>query len=273
MKTQYTHTVRWFFILSLLGIMTLAGCNRSATQGILPEDVAVEDTITEGLGDADTDTENHDTAMETVLEDDLAAIGEGGEEQPVQDETVQVVDSEDEAEQLGTVDETTAESLTGEETGVEEGTDIANTEPDALEASTEVMVEAPIIGNTAATYIVQKGDWVYKIARTFNIAPLDLLAANPVIGADQQVYPGQELVIPGDVLEPAGMEQGSVEGANIISPANAVSANTYKVQAGDTAFSIALNNGITVDTLADNNDIAAPSYMIYVGQILVIPSQ
>jgi len=62
-KTQSTHTVRWFFILALLGVLALASCNRSATQGILPEDVTVEETT----GEEPEDAETPDTTMEALL--------------------------------------------------------------------------------------------------------------------------------------------------------------------------------------------------------------
>ncbi len=256
MKTQSTHTVRWFFILALLGVLALASCNRSATQGILPEDMTVEETTVEEPSDAETP----DTTMEVLLEDDLASTGEGAE------------DATEGTEQLAAEGETTAEPLSGEETASDGNTDLAAVEAETTEIDTAAPVDVPTIGNAPATYVVQEGDWVYKIARIFNIAPLELLAANPVIGADQQVYPGQELIIPGAGLEATGAEQGSIEGATIMAPANAVAASTYQVQAGDTVFSIALNHGVDVDALAENNDIAAP-YMIYVGQSLVIPAQ
>ena len=262
MKTQSTHTVRWFFILALLGVLALASCNRSATQGILPEDVTVEETT----GEEPEDAETPDTTMEALLEDDLASTGEGVEVPPLAEETAPAEDASEGTEQLA------AEPLAGEETAADGNADLAANEAETTVIDTAAPVDVPTIGNAPATYVVQEGDWVYKIARTFNIAPLELLAANPVIGADQQVYPGQELIIPGAGLETPDAEQGSIEGATIMAPANAVAASTYQVQAGDTVFSIALNHGVDVDALAENNDIAAP-YMIYVGQSLAIPAQ
>ena len=267
-KTQSTHTVRWFFILAMLGVLALASCNRSATQGVLPEDVTVEETAVEEPGDAETP----DTAIEALLEDDLSSTGEGVEVPPLAEEAAPAEDATEDTEQLAAEGETTAEPLAGEETAADGNADLVAVEAETTEIDAAAPVDVLAIGNAPATYVVQEGDWVYKIARTFNIAPLELLAANPVIGVDQQVYPGQELIIPGAGLEATGAEQGSIEGATIMAPANAVAASTYHVQAGDTVFSIALNHGVDVDALAENNDIAAP-YMIYVGQSLVIPAQ
>ena len=185
---------------------------------------------------------------EALLEEDMQSSGEGVEVQSVAEEADLAEGAAEDTEQLTAEGETTSEPLSGEETAAENDTDAADTEPGAPEDGTAVIVDVPVIGdvpaigNAPATYIVQDGDWVYKIARTFNIAPLDLLAANPVIGMDQKVYPGQELIIPGGNLEPASSgEQGSIEGATIMAPAGAVASSNYAVQAGDTVFSIALN--------------------------------
>ncbi len=271
MKKQSTHTVRWFFAFALLGVLLLASCNRSATQGIFPEDATVEETTVEEPGETEADLETPENTMETLLEDDLEASTEGVEEQSVAEEAAPADEGTEDAVELAAEGENTVEPIAGEETDAEEGVELVNAEPEINEDAA-VILDAPVIVNAPATYVVQEGDWVYKIARTFNIAPLDLLTANPVIAEDQQVYPGQELIIPTGNLEPAGAELGSIEGATIIAPAGTTPASTYVVQSGDTVFSIALNNGIAVDVLAESNDIAAP-YLIYTGQSLEIPSK
>lgn len=54
-------------------------------------------------------------------------------------------------------------------------------------------------------------------------------------------------------------------------PTTAPGGQTYTVQPGDTLFSIALRFGLTVDELAQANQITDPS-TIYAGQVLIIPS-
>lgn len=54
-------------------------------------------------------------------------------------------------------------------------------------------------------------------------------------------------------------------------PTTAPSGQTYTVQPGDTLFSIALSFGLTVEELAQANQITDPS-TIYAGQVLIIPS-
>jgi lysozyme len=54
-------------------------------------------------------------------------------------------------------------------------------------------------------------------------------------------------------------------------PTSASTAQTYVVQDGDTLFSIALNFGLTVEELAQANNISDPG-SIYAGQELIIPA-
>ena len=259
-------------MLTLLGVLLLAGCNRSATQGILPEDVTVEETGIEDSVEIDGNQLKPESPMETeIIDDDVAAREEGVDGQSIVEET----DSAESAQELVPEEENTniseSVSTNTDPMVTEDGTDLSDNDSETT-GSTPVIVDAPVIGSSPATYVVQEGDWVFKIARMFNISAVDLLSANPVIGTDQQVYPGQELIIPGGDLETPDGAAGAIEGATIMSPAGATTASTYEVQAGDTVFSIALNHGIDVDVLAETNEIA-DNYLIYVGQALVIPSE
>lgn len=49
------------------------------------------------------------------------------------------------------------------------------------------------------------------------------------------------------------------------------SGQTYLVQAGDTLFRIALRYGVTLTALAQANNVLPPAYVIYIGQVLIIP--
>jgi lipoprotein-anchoring transpeptidase ErfK/SrfK len=51
------------------------------------------------------------------------------------------------------------------------------------------------------TYIVQRGDSLSKIARRFNRTTSHLLVANPDIANPNRIYPGQEILIPGDSVQ------------------------------------------------------------------------
>lgn len=46
-------------------------------------------------------------------------------------------------------------------------------------------------------YVVKSGDSMYQIARTYGVSLADLENANPQVGNPNQIYPGQQLNIPG----------------------------------------------------------------------------
>jgi LysM repeat protein len=105
------------------------------------------------------------------------------------------------------------------------------------------------------TYTVQRGEWIYSIARKFGITPQALIAANPGVNPNV-LYPGQVLHIPGG------------GGGTPVTPSPG--GKTYTVQRGDTLFRIAVRFGTTVFALQSANNIANPNF-IYPGQVLTVP--
>ncbi len=108
------------------------------------------------------------------------------------------------------------------------------------------------------TYTVQRGDWMYAIARKFGISVAALQAANPNINPNF-LYPGQVLNIPAP-----GASGGEQPGPN---PSGGT---TYVVRPGDTLNRIALKFGKTVYALQLANHLANPNF-IFPGQTLIIP--
>lgn len=104
------------------------------------------------------------------------------------------------------------------------------------------------------TYVVQRGDYLTKIARTCGVSYKDLLAANPSITNPSRIYPGQVINIPSATIPVTGGKPG-----------------TYTVQSGDTWFSIGQRYQLTVADLRAAN----PSFgsTIYAGQVLNIPAR
>ncbi len=107
------------------------------------------------------------------------------------------------------------------------------------------------------TYTVQRGDWLYSIARKFGVTVQTLQTANPSV-VQGPVYPGQVLIIPGG---------GSSSGQSAPSGGSGTS---YTVHAGDTLYSIAVKFGKTAYEIQIANHLPSIN-SIYAGQTLIIP--
>jgi len=122
--------------------------------------------------------------------------------------------------------------------------------------STDIAPVAP----EAGSYTVQKGDSLWKIAKSNNVSIDELLQANDLT-RNSIIRPGQSLKIPA--------------GANVEAPSAPVQSapmalsGTYTVQSGDTLSKIAKNHGVSVRALKMANSLS--SDMIRVGQKLEIP--
>lgn len=119
----------------------------------------------------------------------------------------------------------------------------------------------PATGNPS-TYTVQRGEWLYSIARKFGITVSALLAANPGTNPNF-VYPGQVLNIPGGGPNPNPNPSPSPN-------PNPGPGNTYVVAQGDTLFSIAVRFHTTAYAIQIANHLPNPNF-IYPGQTLIIP--
>jgi LysM repeat protein len=110
--------------------------------------------------------------------------------------------------------------------------------------------EASAALGTPTTYVVQPGDWVYNIARKFNVSPNAIIEVNGLY-APYTLHAGQVLTIPAGGAPPPG-------------------GNVYIVQRGDTLYSIARKYGKSVAAIAEANHLVN-IHFIFVGQRLVIP--
>lgn len=124
----------------------------------------------------------------------------------------------------------------------------------------EPIEEEPI---APAVYIVEEGDTIADIAEELGIDGLLMLQVNDMTEEDAaNIYPGQELIVPGpsDVLvEPSEPEVPAAP-------------NTYIIEEGDTLRSIAEQFGIDIETLLQINGMTAEDAdTIRPGQELVIP--
>lgn len=110
----------------------------------------------------------------------------------------------------------------------------------------------PVAGSN--TYVVQRGDSLYSIARKYGTTVDELKSLNNLSSNELQI--GQILKLPTN--EQNGEVIPSQE-------------NTYKVVAGDSLYSIAQKYDTTVDELKKLNNLT--SNTLSIGQILKVPSE
>ncbi len=109
------------------------------------------------------------------------------------------------------------------------------------------------------TYTVQPGDTLLGIAERFNITVEDLAARNDILDPNN-VFAGQKLELPqpGERVGPAA---GSGANGDL---------SIYVVQPGDTLFAISQDLGVSVEDLAELNEITDPT-QLFVGRRLEVP--
>lgn len=141
--------------------------------------------------------------------------------------------------------------------------------------SSEVVTAVPPAETPAVTtggcpnpYTVQRGDWMYAIARKCGVSPQALIRANPNINPNF-LRAGMVLRVPGggnpQPPAPAPPQQNP-------EPGTGGCGGTWTVQAGDTLFSIAQKCESSVGAIMQANNIPAPEY-IFPGQVLTIPGE
>ena len=115
------------------------------------------------------------------------------------------------------------------------------------------------------TYVVQRGDWLSKIASRCGVSLSELRAANPWTLYERYIYPGQVLVIPGayDGGGP-GPEPGPIGSCG---PSWDAYGSYWTVCRGDTLGMIARYYGVGYRYLQWRNGIPNAN-RIYPGQII-----
>jgi LysM repeat protein len=130
-----------------------------------------------------------------------------------------------------------------------------------LAASFATTVSAKAWSACGSTYVVQRGDWLAKIARTCGVSLADLYAANPWTRYYYYIYPGQVLTLPGVWVD------HNHSGPIACGPGMDAYGSYYVVCRGDTLGGIALYYGTTVRYLQQRNGIANAN-LIYAGQLI-----
>lgn len=112
------------------------------------------------------------------------------------------------------------------------------------------------------TYTVQPGDTLLAVAERFEISVEDLQAKNN-LSDPNSIFAGQKLELP----QPGERVQADTPAAG-----GGAADDVYVVQAGDTLYAIAQDLDVTVEDLAELNEITEPS-QLFVGRRLLIPER
>jgi murein DD-endopeptidase MepM/ murein hydrolase activator NlpD len=113
-------------------------------------------------------------------------------------------------------------------------------------------------------HVVQRGESLWKIAQSYGVTVDELATLNSITNTSS-LQVGQRLLVPSDVIPVTNPSDST--GVIIPQP----SATLYTVASGDTLFRIAQRFGLTLNELAEANNIFDPS-LIYAGQQLIIPN-
>ena len=121
-------------------------------------------------------------------------------------------------------------------------------------------------------YTIQSGDTLYQLALDWDTTVDEIAATNGLTNVNY-LFIGQELRIPR-----AGGGYASNTGGTAATPTASPSAgsgtangSTYTVESGDSLWSIAWDNNISVDALAEANGITDTSLFLQIGDTLIIP--
>ena len=130
------------------------------------------------------------------------------------------------------------------------------------------------------SYVVQKGDTLYSISRTYKVSVAEICSVNNIAdGASIKV--GQKLTIPeagktaskkdeGNSSKSSASTASSQSATSTVSTASKASSNTYEVQKGETWYGISRKYGISVNDLLGLNGVKEGA-SLKAGQKIKVP--
>jgi LysM repeat protein len=132
-------------------------------------------------------------------------------------------------------------------------------EPDNLRVGQIICIPLAVPPRTCppntVTYIIQRGDTFYSISQRFDTTVEALIKANPEVSPDTLLI-GQQICIPrGAIPSPEACPPGTF---------------TYRIQSGDTFYSLARRYRTTVQAIQQVNPGVNPN-ALRIGQVICIP--
>jgi LysM repeat protein len=127
------------------------------------------------------------------------------------------------------------------------------------------VIAAPLSAQDAPVHVVQPGDTLSEIAKSYGVELDQFMALNGILNADT-LRVGQELTLPArpdaSLAAPVVIDNDSITASEAI---------TYTVRPGDSLSKIAKDFGVTLNALMVANHINNVDRVI-VGQVLTVPS-
>jgi LysM repeat protein len=110
-------------------------------------------------------------------------------------------------------------------------------------------------------HVVSRGETIYSISRFYRVTPEDLMRVNG-ISDPSRLQTGRRLTIPSNAFPDVNITPSA-------SPQTVPLAD-YRVVRGDTLFSIARTNGISLSNLLEMNNFSS-NHVIRVGDVIKVP--
>jgi murein DD-endopeptidase MepM/ murein hydrolase activator NlpD len=122
-----------------------------------------------------------------------------------------------------------------------------------------LLISAVCIAAEEPVHVIQRGDTIYSIARSYGVKVEDVLSLNGMTDTDVlRIQVGQRIRIPGNVLPS-------------VSSVPAAVFTEHRVAKGETFYGIARRYGITLQALRNVNQVSE-SYILKEGDVLRIPT-
>ena len=127
--------------------------------------------------------------------------------------------------------------------------------PTTKPVETPAPVQKEEVVNVPVTYVVQRGDYLGKIAIKFGLSLKEIIAMNPQIKNPNLIYCGQVIVVGTTVTTQMGDEA-----------VNSGIVEYYTVKRGDSLYKIARKNHLTINDIYRMNKELMKQRYIYAGQ-------
>ncbi len=129
----------------------------------------------------------------------------------------------------------------------------------------------PMAGSARASapHTVLPGETLWSIAAAYNFTTRTVAAYNG-LSEDAPVYAGESIQIPTEAEGAAALASAGVDSASS-SSSSGTTASPHLVTPGESLWSIASANGLSVETLAANNGLPADSLLL-IGQTIQVPA-